>query len=287
MNYLLTSTSTAYKGLHTVNVTVGLNGQTIVQTFDIDLLDPCLIAIANLNGPPQGPIDYSVGSGPLSVPLTIFSNDQADCYGVQVCNANFSLGANPFGITLVVVGNAIEMVIDVTDISLLGTSAPLDVTYTVTGSGSNVPYQYTLNFVDPCPNTSMTFTPPLVPMTQEVYAVSSTQSLGAYLPTNTAAVDAGDPALCGPYKYGLMVQYPFVSIDLSTGAITVDSTDMADIGVYNVTITCNLAGYIGIVPGRKFNVTVEIIDPCLATVLTLPTVLSTFTITYGDGIGFS
>ena len=92
--------------------------------------------------------------------------------------------------------------------------------------------------------------------------------------------------VCGPLVYTITEAHPFISIDPLTNTITVLSTNMLHIGIYTATLSASLANY-PLVTAAQIAFSVTLVDPCLTTVLTLPTTLLTFTITAFDGIGFT
>ena len=96
------------------------------------------------------------------------------------------------------------------------------------------------------------------------------------------------PGFCGPLVYSIVEPYSsFLTADPNTGMITCFSNNMLEVGVYPATLQVALANYPSITPAT-LTFTASLVDPCVAyTVLTLPTTLSTFTITVLDGIGFS
>lgn len=61
---------------------------------------------------------------------------------------------------------------------------------------------------------------------------------------------------------------------------------MTKIGTYTATFSATLNDYPG-VPAAQLTVAITLVDPCLTTVLTLPTALTSFTISAFDGIGFT
>ena len=61
---------------------------------------------------------------------------------------------------------------------------------------------------------------------------------------------------------------------------------MANIGTYTATLSVTLVSYTGVTAATK-SFSVTLIDPCLSTVLTLPTTLTAFSITVGSGVAYT
>lgn len=121
--------------------------------------------------------------------------------------------------------------------------------------------------------------------------MTSTVTQAAALQSWTAATDSlstakGLPEVCGPMTYSIAEGYSFVTLDVSILQITLQSTNMAHIGTQTATLQASLTNYPGIAP-TKIQFSVTLVDPCLTTVLTLATTLSTFTIAAFDGVGFT
>lgn len=74
-----------------------------------------------------------------------------------------------------------------------------------------------------------------------------------------------------------------MTLNSATGVLSVSTNNMAHIGPYTVTIKAGLVSY-GAVPLAEVSITVNIVDPCPTTVLSMAS-LSTFTITAHDPIG--
>jgi len=112
-------------------------------------------------------------------------------------------------------------------------------------------------------------------MTNEVKQPAATQTFTAA--TDSASNAAGVTNLCGVFAYSITESYPFITIDQSTPALTLQSNDMTKIGSHTVTLSAALTNY----PARPAvtkTFTAVLVDPCLTTVLTLPTSLANFTI---------
>jgi len=80
--------------------------------------------------------------------------------------------------------------------------------------------------------------------------------------------------------------YPFVTIDSVGGVVSVQTNDMTKVGFHTVTFRASLANYLA-VPPAQLTIGITLVDPCLTTVLALPTTLVSFTIAAFDGIGFT
>ena len=82
--------------------------------------------------------------------------------------------------------------------------------------------------------------------------------------------------------------YTFVSVtSLSNpGTISIQTSMLADAGVYTATLDAKLTSYPAVTHAQVI-FTITVIDPCLTTTLTLPTVLAPVTITAMSGTGSS
>jgi hypothetical protein len=144
-------------------------------------------------------------------------------------------------------------------------------------TAASVTFTVTLN--DPCPTTSISMTAPAA-MTNGVTLPAA--SLTPTAPTNTVATQAAVTTFCGAYTYSLSGTYPYLTINSSTGLLTLSDTNMANIGTHTVTLLVGLASYTS-VPQASVTFTVTLTDPCTTTVLTMPT-LTAFSITVLSGI---
>ena len=68
------------------------------------------------------------------------------------------------------------------------------------------------------------------------------------------------------------------------GAISVQTTSLAHVGLHSVTFEAKLTNYAEVTP-LLATFSVNIINPCLTTILSLPTNLASVTITSLSGIG--
>ena len=64
------------------------------------------------------------------------------------------------------------------------------------------------------------------------------------------------------------------------------TNDMTKIGVYTATFRASLVNYPA-VPPAQLTIGITLVNPCLTTVLALPTTLVTFTISAFDGVGYT
>jgi hypothetical protein len=78
-------------------------------------------------------------------------------------------------------------------------------------------------------------------MTHTVTQVAATQTYTAA--TDSISTASGLVDVCGPFVYTIDEGYPFVSIDPTTGVITVVSTNMAEISLYTGTFSASLLNY--------------------------------------------
>jgi hypothetical protein len=135
--------------------------------------------------------------------------------------------------------------------------------------------------VDTCVNATISFIAPAA-MTHTVTSTAATQ---VAVSTDSISNSLATTGVCGSFTYTNTEAYPWLTIDQATATITVLSTNMADIGPHTVTLRASLTNYPS-APPVSVTFTVTMVDPCLTTVLSLPT-LSTFTISAFDGIGNS
>ena len=120
-------------------------------------------------------------------------------------------------------------------------------------------------------------------MTSTVTETAATQAWTAAtdsLSTLTTLSEA-----CGPITYSIVEGYSFLTLDVTGLLLTLQSNLIADAGSYTATLSASLTNYPA-VAAAQISFSLELINPCLTTVLTLPTTLSAFTITVGDGVGF-
>jgi hypothetical protein len=95
--------------------------------------------------------------------------------------------------------------------------------------------------------------------------------------TDDVSTASSIPTVCGPLVFTNLLSLPFMLIDQAAGSITVKTNDMSLIGSHNATMRAALLNYPSSVPA-DISFTINLIDPCLTTVLSLPS-LQTINIT--------
>ena len=120
-------------------------------------------------------------------------------------------------------------------------------------------------------------------MTHIVTQAPATQNFS--LGVDSKSVQTGVPNLCGPIEYSIVEAYTFATITYTseTGTISIASDKMSDIGVKMATFQAKLTNYPNVAP-VQVTFTINLIDPCLSTVLTLPTTLTDVTIGSMSGV---
>lgn len=86
--------------------------------------------------------------------------------------------------------------------------------------------------------------------------------------------------------YTIIEGYAFLSIDPVGLNVSLQSNDYLAIGTYTATFKVTMSSFPA-VPPVQVTFQAVLTDPCLTTVLTLPTTLSTFSISTFDGVGFT
>ena len=111
------------------------------------------------------------------------------------------------------------------------------------------------------------------------YVIAQTPSTQNFaLGTDSKSDLTGVSSLCGLIEYLIVEGYSFASVDGVNGIISVQSNLISDTGVYNATFRAKMRDYpymTNVDIGFKITIT----NPCLTTVLTLPTALTSVTIT--------
>ena len=107
-------------------------------------------------------------------------------------------------------------------------------------------------------------------MSSTVTQTSTTQTFIA--PTDSLSTSTANAGLCGSFTYIIIQGYSFLTINSSTLMLNLSSSNMSDIGTYSATLSASLTNYPS-VPTVMLNFSVMLVDPCLTTVLNLPTVL--------------
>ena len=87
-------------------------------------------------------------------------------------------------------------------------------------------------------------------------------------------------SLCGPIEYSIVEAYSFVQV--AAGSISLGSNSMANIGAHTATLQAKLTNYPG-VAAAQVSFSTTLVDPCLTTILALPTTLVIQTITSLSG----
>ncbi len=92
--------------------------------------------------------------------------------------------------------------------------------------------------------------------------------------------------MCGPIEYLIVEGYSFASINAVNGIISVQTNLITDVDDHNATFRAKLTNYSD-VAHVDIGFRIKITNPCLTTVLTLPTTLTSVTITSLSGTGDS
>lgn len=103
--------------------------------------------------------------------------------------------------------------------------------------------------------------------------------------TNTRSVLSNLPNLCGAYTYKITEAYTWTTVAFASnpGSISVYTTLISLCGTYPAHFEVGLASYPA-VPKITIPFTINILNPCLATVLSLPTTPPDTTITALSGV---
>jgi hypothetical protein len=125
-------------------------------------------------------------------------------------------------------------------------------------TAASVTFTATLN--DPCPTTVISMTSP-VAMTNTILAIGVTQT--APNPTNSVSLWV-NAAFCGAYTFALSGTYPYLTINSSTGLLTLASSSLADVGPHTVTLLVTLTSY-PTVTAASVTFTATLNDPCPTT----------------------
>ncbi len=86
----------------------------------------------------------------------------------------------------------------------------------------------------------------------------------------------GVASLCGPIQYSIAEAYSFLTV--TSGNISLSSNSMTDINTYRPNLNAKLTNYPG-VAAASIEFFVTLINPCLTTILSLPTTFLDKTIT--------
>ena len=121
-------------------------------------------------------------------------------------------------------------------------------------------------------------------MSSKIFQAAATQTFG--LATDSYSNSVSTPNSCGPFEYSIVEGYSFVSISTAAnpGTISVQSNSMANINTYTATLKVKLKNYPGVAP-IQVAFQIQLVDPCLTTVLSLPTTLTAATIVSMSGTG--
>lgn len=85
---------------------------------------------------------------------------------------------------------------------------------------------FTVNIVDACPQTVITFgTFTLAAISSTVTQAAATQTFT--FPTDSLSTTTAIANVCGPFTYVITQGFNFITINASTGVITVSSSNMA------------------------------------------------------------
>jgi hypothetical protein len=104
--------------------------------------------------------------------------------------------------------------------------------------------------------------------------------------TNSKAALTSISSLCGPIEYSIKEGYSFATIDAVNGKILVQTDLTSDADVHSATFRAKLKNYPDVAcVDIGFQITIT--DPCLTTTLTLPTTLTSVTITSRSGVSNS
>ena len=115
-------------------------------------------------------------------------------------------------------------------------------------------------------------------MTNTVTLPSVSQSFA--LANNSISTATAIATLCGPFEYSIVEAYSFLPV--IAGTINLQSNLMTDIGTYTATLKAKLTNYAVVTPAQVA-LSVSLVNPCLTTILALPTVLVATSITSLSG----
>ena len=105
--------------------------------------------------------------------------------------------------------------------------------------------------------------------------------------TNSKAALTSISSLCGPIEYSIVENYSFVTFDAVNGKISVQTNLISDANVHSATFRAKLTNYSSYVANVEIGFQITITNPCLTTILTLPTTLTAVTITSLSGVSNS
>jgi hypothetical protein len=180
-------------------------------------------------------------------------------------------------------GNKIN--VNTSNSSLIGSSINIflrgfDIDYPLTSISTWVPF--TVEILNPCANTviQLTFST-LNDMNYVISQTASTQNFA--LGTDSKSALTGVSSLCGPIEYLIVVPgYSFASVDAVNGIISVQSNLINDAGNHDATFRAKMRDY-SLLAHVDIGFKITITNPCLTTVLNLPTSLTSVTITSLSG----
>jgi hypothetical protein len=118
-------------------------------------------------------------------------------------------------------------------------------------------------------------------MTMTAFSTAVTQTFT--VATDSLSTSTGIASLCGAFSYTIS---PTGFITISGTTITVNAASLTYVGSYTAVLTATLASYPAVTVANK-SFAVTIVDPCLTTVLTLPTTFSNFSFTAFSGVPYT
>ena len=225
--------------------------------------------------------DIHYNGNPISIPWPTYSVIPADCFGLEDLQFRDAANADLVANGVVVIDWVAKTITyqNPTGDAFITMYAVFNAPTSYTDSGT------TITFKDFCLETtiSLPFTT-LANMSATITQAAATQQFG--LATDSYSTSKGIPNSCGPFEYSIVEAYSFVSISTASnpGTISVQSNLMADINTYTATFQVKLTNYPEVAP-VQVAFQIQLVDPCLTTVLALPTTLTAASIVSMSGIG--
>jgi hypothetical protein len=166
----------------------------------------------------------------------------------------------------------LSIVIETLDSNLKGTSTVLNLTANATPQQTSAGPALSITFhVVDCSGATISFgSQTIADMTSIVLRIGDTQNFEFATYTTTPEYSIAN--ICGGLSYSVNPS-SILSVNGSTGVITLSSSNMLEIGVYSVTLSATLTDHPDAVAATK-TFTATLVDPCLTTNIpdfTLPT----------------
>ena len=127
---------------------------------------------------------------------------------------------------------------------------------------------FTLTLKLACPSATLSYTTSPANIN---YTVGASAATGVTpVASDTVSVDRSTANFCGAYTFSIDETITGVSINASTGVITVSSTSLAAVGTHSATVKVGLSDYASVAKASA-SITITIIDPCLTATLSWST----------------